>query len=216
MTGLSVSAIDDRYVLQRMSLGYIEAFLPTQNSSAPLWQEFSLEQEPKGRMHLPKTKVQQNTEEKLDDIFLRVDILLVNEAYAKASQLLEQVLDLTEKNFLEREKFCSYRAAAYFHLGRLYANPGEDEDKSVENFSYALRFNSEFVQLAPTEKSVGRLLRSHLELGRVHYQFGKKEPALEEVQHVLRLSMHYVDVISLEQYTSFTQSAQLLGAELLK
>jgi len=39
---------------------------------------------------------------------------------------------------------------------------------------------------------------------------------MEKVQHVLTLTMHYVDVLSLEQYFSFTQSAQQLGVRLIK
>lgn len=210
MTGMSVSAIDDRYVLQRMSLGYIEPFFLKPISSIPLWKEFSLKEAPKGRMRLTKRK-QLSLEEKLENIFSRLERLFESEMYAKASFLLEEVLDLTKENPIHT----AYRAAAYFHLGSLYAHPGENEEKASQHLLEAITLNGSIVQENPSEKTVGRFLRSHLELGRVYSQFGKKEQALEKVHQVLSLTTQYVDILSLEQYTSFTKAAQDLGTKLI-
>ncbi len=210
MSVISFSAIDGKYAFPRRSLGYMELFSSKHPASNPLWQEFSLEHAPDTRLKLSKNKLE-SLEERLDGLFSRIEILLESKMYFKASNLLEQILYLTSKI----EKHYSYRAAAHFHLGMFYADQGEDKEKAFQHLSEAISLNAGIVQLLPTEKSVGRLLRANLELGRVYNQFGKKRTALKKVHHVIALTRHYADVLSMEQYISFTQSANELGTKVI-
>ncbi|MDP3728613.1 MAG: hypothetical protein Q8R18_04130 [bacterium] len=216
MAPLSVSALDDKYIFSRRHLGNIEIFSPVYNPSSLIWEEFSLQKAPEGRIRFLKNKTEETLEEKIQGLFYRVEKLFEMHMYSKASFFLEQVLDLTKNSSVRTEQLYSYRATAHFHLGMLYANPGEEEERAYQHFSEAITLNAELVHLVASEKAVGRLLRSHLELGRVYHRFEKKEKALEKVNHVLALTIHYVDIISIEQYESFTQSARELGIELFK
>ena len=209
MSLATVSAIDNKYVLKRMPLGYFEAYSPPPLPS--IWREFSLQEAPKIRMRLPKPVTEQTLEEKIQALFSRAENCLEKQMYARAFSLMEQVLDITPREIM----YHRYSAAAQFHLGILSSAFG-NKQKGIDYLSQSLEGHKELLHLHPTEEYAQKLLCTYLERARVYQDLSNSKKALGDVQSVILLTKHYVDLLSAQSYLSYILQAERLGAEILK
>lgn len=218
MQGLSVSPLDERYVLRRMSLSSFEPFQKPKFVYPPIWSDFTSQEPTLGRMKLPKVVSQQSVEERIEQLFKRVEAIFSQEQYGKAFVLLEEILSLTHTSQRleeDTEQLYRYKASAHFHKGMLYAAFG-DSKKGLDFFIASQNIHEELVHLTQKETYVAELLCIHVEKAKVYSSLNSFTDALTEVGDVLTLARHYVDVLSGETYASYIFQAQKMGGEIIK